>query len=100
MEELKKSQPHIRQLMNVTSQRGVNAKMISENIQSSFDSSISNLNVNNDEENDIRKIIKKAQKNLNNFLQNSEAKEIQNCQSLIQDCISKTTNIINKEEIK
>ncbi len=100
IEELKKSQPHIRQLSTLKSKRGVNANFISQNIHASFDLSISNLNVNNNEENEVRKSIKKAQKNLNSFIQNADIKDIQTCQFLIQDCVSKTSNIINNEEIK
>jgi len=99
IEELKKSQPHIRQLSTLKSQRGVNANFISQNIHASFDLSISNLHVSNEEENEIRKSIKKAQKNLNSFLQDEDIKDIQSCQFLIQDSISKTSNIINNEEI-
>lgn len=100
MEELKKAQPHIRQISTLKSKRGGNANSVSQNIHASFDLSISNLNVSNQEENDIRKIIKKAQKSLNSFVENEDLKDIQSCQSLIQDCISKTSNIINSEEIK
>lgn len=100
IEELKKSQPHIRQLSTFKSQRGVNANFLSQNIHASFDLSISNLNVSNEEENEIRKSIKKAQKSLNSFIKDEDIKDIQDCQSLIQDCISKISNIINNEEIK
>lgn len=98
IEELKKSQPYIRQLLHP--QRGVSLKTLTENIHSAFDISISSLNVDIKNENDIRKIVKKAQKNLNNFLKTKEAQSIEDCQSLIQDCISKITNILNKEEIQ
>jgi hypothetical protein len=78
----------------------VNANFISQNIHASFDLSISNLSVHNSEENEIRKSIKKAQKNLNSFIESEEKKDIQDCQSLIQDAISKISNIINNEEIR
>lgn len=93
IEELKKAQPHIRQIMN--KERGVKPHVISELIQSSFDSTISSLDDNNENEKEIRKLLQKAQKKLNEFLNDpSSISHIETCRIAVQDSISKTTTLL------
>lgn len=92
IEELKKAQPYIRQLVN--QERGTSFKMISDNIHSSFDNTISSLDETDDKEEKLRTLIKDAQANLNEFISKRTKTYIQECQSQVQDGLSKCNKLL------